>query len=308
MVRGITFSDQIITSRDDAHCRNIFLNNAAGITKGCEMHNEESDIHIFEGYFVIYGRFVNVVGKETIHVPKLEAGSIYCRLVFEIDLNENNTTDMFNQGRFKVIKDLEDYPSVIHEDLDMGGKIYQLSFAKFKNTPNGITEFVSEIVHVNVHELWNDILSIHSSYAQHFDEYYMSSRLENDSKINQGFTNYYNTVTTMKNEVANIFRNYSQLADTYTEQLKQKIAEYESMGFVSETRFQDVSMGMNNVTTEFLENGTVVESSPLGRKEIIFNSTGEIQELMLYHDGRIVCKNIYILEDGTVKETVSELG
>lgn len=153
MVRGITFADQIITSKDDAHCRNIFLNSAAGVTKGCDVCNEGESISVSEGYFVIYGRFVNVVGKEAIPVEKLEAGSVYCRLVFEIDLNKTNTTEEFNQGKFKIIKDLNDYTSLVKEDLDVDGKVYQLSFARFVNTPGGITSFEREISNLDVNSI-----------------------------------------------------------------------------------------------------------------------------------------------------------
>lgn len=308
MIRGITFADQIITAQDDAHCRNIFLNSAAGVTKGCEVSYSENQIGISEGYFVIYGRFVNVVGKETIAVEPLESGNIYCRLVFEIDLNETNTTEEFNQCKFKVIKDLADYPSVMQEDLDAEGKVYQLSFAKFINTTSGISAFEREIANININQLWSDLASNYNAITSDFSEYYNSHKAEAEENITKGFMNYYSMITTMKNEISSLFSNYESNVNVYSYRLQQKIAEYESQGFASQTELYNRVNQMIGVTTEFKEDGSVVEISDIGRKETQFLSNGAIREIMRYNDGGQIMKFIVILDNGTVKETISELG
>ena len=143
--RGITFSKQSVSSNDDAHLHKIFLNGKKGRTKGCKITYGTDDIYISSGYFIASNRLIEVSSTETITTPIISTGNQYCRLVFEIDLSLTNTSDSFNQGYFKILSDATDYPTLTQEDLDDGGNVYQLPFARFTKSIGGIGNFVHEL-------------------------------------------------------------------------------------------------------------------------------------------------------------------
>lgn len=144
-IRGITFSKQSVSSNDDAHIYKILLNGKKGRTKGCKMTFGTDDIYISEGYFFAPNRLIEVSSMETVATPVVSSGTTYCRLVFEIDLTKTNTSSAFNQGYFRILSSTTDYPGIVQEDLENGGNVYQLPFAKFTKTVSGIGAFVSEL-------------------------------------------------------------------------------------------------------------------------------------------------------------------
>lgn len=144
-IRGITFSKQTVTSNDDAHIYEILLNGRTGKTKGCKMTFGTNDIYISNGYFFAANRLIEITSTETVTTPIVTTGTNYCRLVFELDLTKLNTNSAFNQGSFKILASSADYPEIVQEDLANGGNIYQLPFAKFTKSINGIATFVSEL-------------------------------------------------------------------------------------------------------------------------------------------------------------------
>lgn len=144
-VQGITFSKQAVSSNDDAHIYKILLNGRKGKTKGCKMTFGTDDIYVSSGYFWAANRLISIPSTETVSTPVITSGTAYCRLVFEIDLNKVNTNAEFNQGYFKVLSSTTDYPSITQSDLDNGGNVYQLPFAKFIKSVSGISAFVSEL-------------------------------------------------------------------------------------------------------------------------------------------------------------------
>ena len=144
-IRGITFSKQSVSSNDDSHIYKTLFNGRNGRTKGCKMTFATDDIYISNGYFFAANRLVEISSTETISTPVVSTGTLYCRLVFEVDLSKVNTNTEFNQGYFKILSSSTDYPEIIQEDLEEGGNVYQLPFAKFAKTIEGIGSFVSEL-------------------------------------------------------------------------------------------------------------------------------------------------------------------
>ena len=144
-IRGITFSKQSVSSNDDAHINKLLLGGRKGKTKGCKMTFGADDIYISEGYFFAANRLIEVSSMETVATPVVSSGTTYCRLVFEIDLTKTNTSSAFNQGYFKILSSTTNYPSITQQDLENGGNVYQLPFAKFTKTVSGIGSFVSEL-------------------------------------------------------------------------------------------------------------------------------------------------------------------
>lgn len=144
-IRGITFSKQTVTSNDDAHIYGILLNGRTGKTKGCKMTFGVDNIFISSGYFFAANRLIEISSTETVTTPVITSGTMYCRLVFELDFTKLNSNTEFNQGEFKILTSPSTYPNVVQEDLTNGGNIYQLPFAKFTKSISGIATFVSEL-------------------------------------------------------------------------------------------------------------------------------------------------------------------
>lgn len=151
-IRGITFSKQSVTSNDDSHVYKVLLNGKKGRTKGCKMTFGTDDIYISDGYFFASNRLIEIPSTETVPTPVITSGTIYCRMVFEIDLAKTNTNTAFSQGYFKVLTNSAEYPSITQENLEDGGNIYQLPFAKFTKSVGGIGSFVSELETVPIAE------------------------------------------------------------------------------------------------------------------------------------------------------------
>jgi len=141
LIRPITFHLQMVKSEDDAHIRNVLMSGESGTTKGCNITHTSDNITISNGYFCAFGRWVAIDGEENIGIDGISSGIRYCILVYTIDLSRINTEEGFSQGKFEIVKADNDYPALIKENLDDGGEVYQLEFARFIQTLTGITEF-----------------------------------------------------------------------------------------------------------------------------------------------------------------------
>lgn len=149
-IRGITYSKQTVSSNDDSHIYKLLLNGREGITKGCTITYGKDDIYISDGYFFIFNRLTEIPSTETVSTPIVSSGTKYCRLVFEIDLSKTNSNSSFEQGYFKILTSDSTYPDIVQEDLEKGGNVYQMPFAKFTKTIDGIGSFVSEMKRIGV--------------------------------------------------------------------------------------------------------------------------------------------------------------
>lgn len=147
-VRGVTFSNQLLTSEDFAHITKQAINGRDGISKGCLLTYDNDNIYIGSGYFFAASRLIEITNTETIAAPAVVSGSLYCRLVFTIDLSLINSNSEFNQGYFEILANAADYPEAIQEDLEAGGTKFQLPICKFIRTLSSITTFENEFENV----------------------------------------------------------------------------------------------------------------------------------------------------------------
>lgn len=182
MIRGITFADQLTTSDDFAHLQNKWFNGISGATKGCTVTADADNLYVGAGYFLICGRLVRIVGNETIASEVVEVNK-RCKLVFEIDLSKTNSTTVFTQGYFKILSDINNEPTLIQEDLDNGGTVYQMEFAKFIKTTTSITEFESTVTPLNVDDVWSTLNDTYNNYKSEFDTYYADKNVEVENLI-----------------------------------------------------------------------------------------------------------------------------
>ena len=176
MINGITFQEQLITSSNMAHFMWTFLNKTNGVTKGCEVSAEDTDVYVQSGYFIVFGRMVQIIGTETIAAPEVESGTLYCKMVFEIDLTKENTEEQFNQGYYKILSSPDGYPSVTQQDLDAGGTLYQLPFCQFTVSVAGIANFRDLRDIINLDTIWDVITAQNAEYRADFNTYYAAQQ------------------------------------------------------------------------------------------------------------------------------------
>lgn len=173
---GITFDKQMLTSRQHAHFQKLFLNHTDGITKGCEVTQSGGNIYVQKGFFVVSGRFVEVTGAETIETPAVTSGTLYCKVVYEIDLSKENTESDFTQGYFKTLTSATGYPSITQEDLDNDGTIFQMPFCQFTKTADTVDSFLDIRPIFNMESVWAAISANNSEYKAEFDTFFSEQK------------------------------------------------------------------------------------------------------------------------------------
>lgn len=183
MVNGITFSEQLITSANFAHFMYTFLNHANGITKGCEISQSGGIVYIQKGYFLEFGRMVQIIGTEEIQSPDVVSGQLYCKVIFEIDLSKTNSTTEFKQGIFKTLTNANKYPELVQEDLDNDGMLYQMPWCQYIKKVDGISQFRDLREILNIQSIWDAVSDQNQTYKEEFDQYFASQKVSIEQMI-----------------------------------------------------------------------------------------------------------------------------
>lgn len=152
MLKGHVFNLQTFTSEAFALFIDKFLNGRSGVATGCELSNTSNSATIGEGYFVVRGRFLQIISGET--VSSITANGYYS-LICEIDLSKTNTADTLNQATIKTIYNTSAYPSLTQQDITANGTIYQYEFARFKVENGSITDFTDRRTYLNFETLYD---------------------------------------------------------------------------------------------------------------------------------------------------------
>lgn len=139
MIEGIVYDLQNITAEDMAKIYWMYNNMRDGIISGCALTYTSSAINLAAGYFSARGHLTKLSGVTSVSLPTVNSGTLFCNLVYQIDLSQTADPDNFTQGSFEILTSNSAYPVPTQEDLDNGGDIYQMSFAKFICGTNGIT-------------------------------------------------------------------------------------------------------------------------------------------------------------------------
>lgn len=156
MLKGHVFKFQTFANEAFAHFINTFLQGNMGITKGCNLSKTSNSVTISAGYFCVMGRFLEIVGNETISDI---TNTGYYQLICEIDLSQTNTTSELNQASIKLVRNANAYSNLTKEDLFNGGSLYQYEFARFKVTEQGIVDFTDKRTFLNLSSLYSQINS-----------------------------------------------------------------------------------------------------------------------------------------------------
>ena len=143
MLKGHVFKEQIFGNQIFALFINTFLNGANGVSNnyknGMNITYSGSTLTIQSGAVCIQGRFLE---EDTSTDIAAGTDTAFCKLVIEIDLNNQNTEEAFNQAQYKIVKSTTSYPELTQTDIvrnDSG--IYQYELARFKTSLSGISDF-----------------------------------------------------------------------------------------------------------------------------------------------------------------------
>ena len=154
MLKGHVFNLQTFTSEAFAIFIDKFLNGRNGIATGCTLSNTTTSVTIADGFFVVRGRFLEIIGGET--VSDLSTDGFYS-LICEIDLSKTNTIDELSQAEIKAISSTSAYPELIQQDITNGGTLYQYEFARFKVENGNISSFVDRRTFVDFQSIYDAI-------------------------------------------------------------------------------------------------------------------------------------------------------
>lgn len=154
MLKGHVFNLQTFTSECFALFIDTFLNKNNGLVKGCALSTTTNSATIGAGYFVVEGRFLQIIDNETITNITNDG---YYSLICEIDLEQTNTTTELNQANIKIITNASDYPVLIQENLNDNGSIYQYEFARFNVVSGIITNFTDKRTFIDIQSVFDSI-------------------------------------------------------------------------------------------------------------------------------------------------------
>ena len=143
MLKGQVFSRQLFESQIFALFINTFLNEENGVSSNYKNAMQPtysgSNVTINSGAVCIQGRFLE---EDTGYTVNAGTNPAYCKLVIEINLDEQNTESEFNQGSYKIITGSSTYPTLTQTDIVKNNSgIYQYELARFRTTASGITDF-----------------------------------------------------------------------------------------------------------------------------------------------------------------------
>ena len=155
MLRGHVFKSQTFANEVFGLFIDTFLQGNMGIVRGCELSSTNNSVTVGAGYFCIKGRFLEILGEDTVNV----SSNGYYSLICEIDLSQENTKEDFNQGSIKVVSDTSGYPTLTQQDINNGGTMYQYEFARFRVTDSGITDFTDRRTFLNLASIFSKINS-----------------------------------------------------------------------------------------------------------------------------------------------------
>ena len=143
MLKGQVFSRQLFESQIFALFINTFLNGENGVSSNYKNAMQPtysgSNVTINSGAVCIQGRFLE---EDTGYTVNAGTNTAYCKLVIEINLDEQNSESEFNQGSYKIITGSGTYPTLTQTDIVKNNSgIYQYELARFRTTASGITDF-----------------------------------------------------------------------------------------------------------------------------------------------------------------------
>lgn len=158
MLKGHVFSKQIFENPIFALFVDTFLQGECGITNyknKMEVTYSASILNVSSGAICIKGRFLEEDTNTSIPIGS-ESG--FCKLVLEINLDNQNTESDFTQASYKILKNSSSYPTLTQTDIVKNNAgIYQYELARFKVNSTGITEFQDMRTYIDFDSIYKKV-------------------------------------------------------------------------------------------------------------------------------------------------------
>lgn len=159
MLKGHVFSKQLFGNPIFALFINTFLNGENGVSdnykNGMAVTYNGSAVTIDSGAVCIQGRLLEEDSTTQVAVG---SDTAYCKLVVEINLDNQNTESDFTQGYYKVVKSASNYPTLTQTNIVKNNTgIYQYELARFKTNSSGITDFQDMRTFLDFSSIYNAI-------------------------------------------------------------------------------------------------------------------------------------------------------
>lgn len=142
-IKGITFSNQAVTPKDDGQLRAHILSD--GIISGCTMAYSAATFSLSPGMLIAAGRCMRI--PTTVYKAVDQATSGYARVLLTIDLTATATTSEFEQAQLSVeySSTMGGFPSLVQGDINGSGTTYQIVLAVMTLGTGGISGIVSTL-------------------------------------------------------------------------------------------------------------------------------------------------------------------
>lgn len=180
MLKGHVFSKQLFENPIFALFINTFLNGTNGVASNYKnamsVSYSGTNVTIDSGAVCIQGRFLEEDIATTIAAGTTSA---YCRLVIEIDLDKENTESDFEQGYYKIVTGLNNYPELTQTNIikNVSG-VYQYELARFRTSASGITDFQDM-------RTFLDFDSIYTQFRKEIDDFEDEAKSEYENVLKQ---------------------------------------------------------------------------------------------------------------------------
>ena len=159
MLKGQVFANQLFENQIFALFINTFTNGKNGVSNNYKnsmaLSYSGSNVTIGTGACLIQGRFLE---EDTATTISAGTDNAYCKLIIEIDLDKSNTTDEFNQGYYKILKNSSTYPALTQTNIVKNNAgVYQYELARFRTSTSGISDFTDMRNFIDFDSIYDEI-------------------------------------------------------------------------------------------------------------------------------------------------------
>lgn len=141
--KGINFARQHLVPVDDGNLyRAIFQD---GSLHGCQISTSGAVLTMTAGYIMCGGRQIEITADESFTLNEQTSG--YARILLQIDLTQTATESTFQQVStlIQYAATEEGFATLIQQDINNGGSLYQMQLALVSLAAGGISAIVEDL-------------------------------------------------------------------------------------------------------------------------------------------------------------------